>query len=115
MNVGTDSLLPIWNAFYKHESGDARYLRHAPDGIIDCPTESQRILFGPKRRRVPKMIDLTNPVLLGPVRNQEHYMQGVVTRMSFREPILSATSKTLPDFGHIGRYYGLVTRNTDEG
>jgi len=51
-----------------------------PDDIIDCPTESQRILFGPTRRRVPRMIDLTNPVLLGPVQNQEHYMQGVVAR-----------------------------------
>ena len=27
-----------------------------------------------------KMIDLKNPVLLGPVQNQEHYMKGVVAR-----------------------------------
>ena len=75
--------------FYKHESELIREYLGAPEDIIDCPTESQRVLFGPKRRRVPKMIDLTNPVLLGPVQNQEHYMQGVVARRNnFTEPIL---------------------------
>ena len=42
------------------------------DDIIECPTEAQRTLFGPMRRRIPKMIDLENPILLGPVQNQEH-------------------------------------------
>ncbi|MGC2536226.1 MAG: hypothetical protein WA350_05555, partial [Candidatus Sulfotelmatobacter sp.] len=42
--------------FYKHESELIRLFLGAPDDIIDCPTESQRILFGPKRRRVPRMI-----------------------------------------------------------
>ena len=75
--------------FYKHESALIREYLGAPDDVIDCPTESQRKLFGPTRRRVPKMIDLTNPVLLGPVQNQEHYMQGVVARRdNFTEPIL---------------------------
>jgi hypothetical protein len=48
---------PPQGRFYKHESQvDSQYLG-APDDIIDCPTESQRIFFGPKRRRVPRMID----------------------------------------------------------
>ena len=33
----------------------------APDDMIDCPTPAQRELFGPKRRRVPEMMDLKNP------------------------------------------------------
>jgi pyruvate-ferredoxin/flavodoxin oxidoreductase len=70
--------------FYKHEAQLIREYLGAPDDIIDCPTESQRVLFGPTRRRVPKMIDLTNPVLLGPVQNQEHYMQGVVAPRQLR-------------------------------
>jgi pyruvate-ferredoxin/flavodoxin oxidoreductase len=75
--------------FYKHESQLIREYLGAPEDIIECPTDSQRILFGRTRRRVPKMIDLTNPVLLGPVQNQEHYMQGVVARRNnFVEPIL---------------------------
>jgi hypothetical protein len=62
----------------------------APDEIIDCPTPAQRELFGPKRRRVPEMMDLKNPILLGPVQNQEHHMNGVVARRNnFNEPILN--------------------------
>jgi pyruvate-ferredoxin/flavodoxin oxidoreductase len=103
--------------FYKHESELIREYLGAPEDIIECPTESQRILFGPKRRRVPKMIDLTNPVLLGPVQNQEHYMQGVVARRNnFTEPILQFFEQAYEDFGALtGRYYGLVTQHrTDD-
>ncbi len=98
--------------FYKHESELIREFLGAPDDIIDCPTESQRILFGPKRRRVPQMIDLTNPVLLGPVQNQEHYMQGVAARRNnFAEPILHFLEKSYAEFGKLtGRYYGLITQ-----
>jgi pyruvate-ferredoxin/flavodoxin oxidoreductase len=97
--------------FYKHESELIREYLGAPDDIIDCPTEAQRVLFGPTRRRVPKMMDLTNPVLLGPVQNQEHYMQGVVARRNnFAEPILEFLEAAYKDFGELtGRYYGLVT------
>ena len=45
------------------------------------------------------MIDLTNPVLLGPVQNQEHYMQGVVARRNnFTEPILKFLEDAYKDF-----------------
>ena len=102
--------------FYKHESALIREYLGAPDDIIDCPTESQRVLFGPRRRRVPKMIDLTNPVLLGPVQNQEHYMQGVVARRNnFTEPILKFLEEAWKDFGDLtGRYYGLLTEYRTE-
>jgi pyruvate-ferredoxin/flavodoxin oxidoreductase len=98
--------------FYKHEAQLIREYLGAPDDIIECPTASQRVLFGPTRRRVPKMIDLTNPVLLGPVQNQEHYMQGVVARRdNFVEPILDFFEDAYKDFAAVtGRYYGLVTQ-----
>src|ERR1700733_8525130 len=98
--------------FYKHESQLIREYLGAPDDMIDCPTESQRALFGPKRLRVPRMIDLTNPVLLGPVQNQEHYMQGVVARRNnFAEPILKFLEEAYEDFAKLtGRYYGLITQ-----
>jgi pyruvate-ferredoxin/flavodoxin oxidoreductase len=97
--------------FYKHESALIREYLGSPDDIIECPTESQRTLFGPTRRRVPRMIDLTNPVLLGPVQNQEHYMQGVVARRNnFTEPILKFLEDAYAEFGRLtGRYYGLIT------
>ncbi len=102
--------------FYKHESQLIREYLGAPEDIIECPTESQRVLFGRTRRRVPKMIDLTNPVLLGPVQNQEHYMQGVVARRNnFVEPILDFFEEAYKDFAALtGRYYGLVSQYKTE-
>ena len=99
--------------FYKHESELIREYLGAPDDVIECPTPAQRVLFGPTRRRVPKMMDLTNPVLLGPVQNQEHYMQGVVARRNnFAEPILDFLETAYKEFGELtGRYYGLVTQH----
>ncbi len=82
----------------------------APDEMIECPTPAQRELFGPKRRRVPEMMDLKNPILLGPVQNQEHHMNGVVARRNnFNEPILKLLEQTYEEFGRLtGREYGLL-------
>ena len=103
--------------FYKHESELIREYLGSPEDIIDCPTEAQRTLFGPTRRRVPKMMDLTNPILLGPVQNQEHYMNGVVARRNnFAEPILQFLEDAYKDFGELtGRYYGLVSQYKTSG
>jgi pyruvate-ferredoxin/flavodoxin oxidoreductase len=103
--------------FYKHESELIREFLGAPDDIIDCPTEAQRALFGPTRRRVPKMVDLANPILLGPVQNQEHYMQGVVARRNnFAEPILGFLEAAYEKFAELtGRRYGLISKwKTDD-
>jgi len=103
--------------FYKHESDLIREYLGSPEDIIDCPTPAQRTLFGPTRRRVPKMMDLANPILLGPVQNQEHYMQGIVARRNnFAEPILQFLEEAYKDFGELtGRHYGLITKyKTDD-
>jgi pyruvate-ferredoxin/flavodoxin oxidoreductase len=103
--------------FYKHESGLIREFLGSPADIIDCPTEAQRTLFGPTRRRVPKMMDLTNPVLLGPVQNQEHYMNGVIARRNnFAEPILEFLEDAYLQFALLtGRRYGLISEyKTDD-
>src|SRR5205085_5033543 len=82
------------------------------DDTIDCPTPAQRELFGPKRRRVPEMMDLKNPILLGPVQNQEHHMNGVVARRNnFNEAILPMLEQAFDEFGELtGRRYGLLTQ-----
>ncbi|MFQ5557091.1 MAG: 2-oxoacid:acceptor oxidoreductase family protein, partial [Acidimicrobiales bacterium] len=97
--------------FYKAESELLREFLGAPDDIIDCPTEAQKTLFGPTRRRVPAMIDLSNPMLLGPVQNQEHYMNGVIARRdNFNEPILDFLQAAYDEFAELtGRRYGFVT------
>ena len=102
--------------FYRHEAELIREFLGAPEDIIECPTEAQRTLFGPTRRRVPKMYDLANPVLLGPVQNQEHYMQGVAARRNnFIEPILQYLVESHEEFGRLtGRHYGLLTEYKTE-
>jgi pyruvate-ferredoxin/flavodoxin oxidoreductase len=103
--------------FYKHESELIREYLGAPEDIIECPTEAQRVLFGPTRRRVPKMMDLTSPILLGPVQNQEHYMQGIMARRNnFAEPILHFLEEAYEKFAELtGRRYGLISQyKTDD-
>jgi len=97
--------------FLNPEPGLIREFLGAADDIIDCPTKAQSILFGEKRRRVPKMIDLQNPILLGPVQNQEHYMNGVAARRNnFSEDILPFLESAYKEFGELtGRYYGLIS------
>jgi pyruvate-ferredoxin/flavodoxin oxidoreductase len=103
--------------FYKPEAELMREFLGAHDDIIDTPTESQRTLFGPTRRRVPLMMDLKNPMLLGPVQNQEHYMNGVIARRNnFSEEILPFLEQAYEEFAELtGRRYGLVSqyRNDD--
>ena len=97
--------------FYKPEPNLIREFLGAPDDIIDSPTEAQRILFGEKRRRVPQLIDLKNPILLGPVQNQEHYMNGIAARRNnFSEAILPFFEQAYREFAELtGRYYGLIS------
>ena len=102
--------------FYKAESDLLREFLGAPDDIIESPTDAQRLLFGPTRRRVPAMVDLENPMLLGPVQNQEHYMNGVIARRdNFNEPILGFLQDAYNEFAELtGRYYGFVTEYATE-
>ncbi len=99
---------------------EAEFLREylgAPDEQIECPTPAQRELFGPTRRRVPEMLDLKNPVLLGPVENQEHHMNGVVARRNnFSVHVMPMLVDAYEQFGQLtGRRYDLVTQyKTDD-
>ncbi len=88
----------------------------APWDMIDSPTPTQRELFGAKRRRVPEMMDLKNPILLGPVQNQEHHMNGIVARRNnFNEPILGFLEAAYAEFGRLtGRHYGFISEYKTE-
>ncbi|HZU98000.1 MAG TPA: 2-oxoacid:acceptor oxidoreductase family protein [Planctomycetota bacterium] len=55
----------------------------SPDEEIDCPTAAQRMVFGPKRRRVPRLWDTDNPAQVGVVQNQDSYAQGVAAQRPF--------------------------------
>lgn len=102
-----------------YRAPEAELLREflgAPDDQVDCPTPAQRELFGPRRRRVPAMMDLKNPILLGPVENQEHHMNGIVARRDqFNEPILGFIEASYKAFGELtGRNYGILTEYLTE-
>ena len=99
------------HTYYAPEADLLREFLGAPDDMIDSPTPAQAELFGPKRRRVPEMMDLKAPILLGPVQNQEHHMNGVVARRNnFNEPILGFLQDAYAEFGQLtGRHYGLVS------
>ena len=98
-------------SFRMHEAELLREFLGEPDALIDCPTAAQRELFGPTRPRVPALIDLANPALVGPVQNQEHYMNGVVARRNnFSEPILGFLAEAYAEFARLtGRDYGLAS------
>jgi len=88
--------------YYAPEAEFLREYLGAPQDIVDCPTDAQRELFGPTRRRVPEMMDLKNPILLGPVQNQEHHMNGLIARRdNFSEHILPTLEKCYKEFGDL--------------
>lgn len=103
--------------FLKVESGLIREFLGDIDDEIECPTEAQRELFGPTRRRVPKMVDLKAPIALGPVQNQEHYMNGVMARRNnFTPEILGFLEESYEEFGRLtGRHYGLMRQYKCDG
>ncbi len=82
-----------------------------PDDIIDTPTPAQKMLYGETRRRVPILWDMDNPVLSGPVQNQESYMQSVAAqRPFFFEHIAAIADQCMIEFTDLtGRPYARVS------
>lgn len=81
-----------------------------PDDLIDTPTPAQKILYGEKRRRVPILWDVDNPVLSGPVQNQDAYMQSVAAqRPYFFDHIADITDQCMAEYALLtGRSYERV-------
>lgn len=82
-----------------------------PDDIIDTPTPAQRIVYGPKRRRVPAIWDVDNPMVSGSVQNQDAYMQAVAAqRPYFFDHIRELADKAMAEFFDLtGRRYNRVS------
>ncbi len=87
----------------------AEYLGR-PDDIIDTPTPAQRIIYGDKRRRIPLLWDVDNPVMAGTVQNQDSYMQSVAAqRPYFFDHIAGITDECMAEFTRLtGREYQRV-------
>lgn len=78
-----------------------------PEDLIDCPTPAQRLLFGERRRRVPELWNVDNPMMAGVVQNQDAYMQSVAAqRPFFFEPIAGLADQAFAEFAALtGRSY----------
>lgn len=88
----------------------AEYLGR-PDDIIDTPTPAQRILYGNRRRRIPELWTVDNPVMIGTVQNQDAYMQSVAAqRPFFFDHIAALTEQAMNEFFELtGRRYQRVS------
>ncbi|MFZ5485271.1 MAG: 2-oxoacid:acceptor oxidoreductase family protein [Pseudomonadota bacterium] len=87
----------------------AEYLGQSDD-IIDTPTPAQRLIYGPKRRRVPAIWDVDAPMVSGAVANQDAYMQSVAAqRPYFFQHIPEIADQCLAEFAQLtGRRYSRV-------
>ncbi|MCW8945787.1 MAG: 2-oxoacid:acceptor oxidoreductase family protein, partial [Sedimenticola sp.] len=81
-----------------------------PDDIISCPTPAQKMIYGEKRRRVPEIWDVDNPMLSGSVQNQDAYMQAVAAqRPYFFDHISSIADQVMDEYYQLtGRRYNRV-------
>ena len=55
----------------------------SPADMIDCPTPAQEMIYGPKRRRVPEVWTVDNPIVAGTVQNQDAYMQATAAQRPY--------------------------------
>ncbi|MDP2805469.1 MAG: 2-oxoacid:acceptor oxidoreductase family protein [Gallionellaceae bacterium] len=87
----------------------AEFLGDADD-LIDTPTPAQKMLYGPKRRRVPSTWDVDNPMMTGVVANQDAYMQAVAAqRPYFFEHIPALFNQCAEEFHALtGRRYNRI-------
>jgi len=76
-----------------------------PDDIIDCPTPAQKLLYGEKRRRVPELWSVDNPLQSGVVQNQDAFMQAVAAQRPYFFEHISAIADQVMD-----EYYELTGR-----
>ncbi|NLF25221.1 MAG: pyruvate ferredoxin oxidoreductase, partial [Deltaproteobacteria bacterium] len=81
-----------------------------PEDIIDTPTAAQKLLYGDKRRRIPEMWTVDNPMMVGLVQNQDSYMQSVAAqRPFFFDHIPALTDQCMREFAELtGRRYERV-------
>ncbi len=82
-----------------------------PDDIIDTPTPAQRMILGPRRRRVPAIWDVDVPMVSGVVQNQDAYMQAVAAqRPYFFDHIGELAEQCMAEYAELtGRRYNRIS------
>src|SRR5512140_1742077 len=82
-----------------------------PSDEIDCPTPAQKLVFGPKRRRIPELYNFDYPAMLGVVQNQDAYAQGIAAQRPFYfDHVAELTDRAMAEYGALtGRRYARAT------
>jgi pyruvate-ferredoxin/flavodoxin oxidoreductase len=82
----------------------------SPDDIIDTPTPAQKMIYGDRRRRIPELWTVDDPVMAGVVQNQDSYMQSVAAqRPYFFDHLQPLAEQALDEFHALtGRRYERV-------
>ncbi|PPQ37869.1 2-oxoacid:acceptor oxidoreductase family protein [Rhodoblastus acidophilus] len=82
-----------------------------PDDMIETPTPAQKMLYGPKRRRVPSIWDVDVPMASGSVQNQDAYMQAVAAqRPYFFNEVQPLADRCMDEFAELtGRKYSRLS------
>ena len=82
----------------------------SPDDEIDTPTPAQKMIYGEKRRRIPELWTVDDPVMSGVVQNQDSYMQSVAAqRPYFFDHIQPLAEQAFDEFHALtGRCYSRV-------
>ncbi|MDH3215942.1 MAG: 4Fe-4S binding protein [Candidatus Krumholzibacteria bacterium] len=82
-----------------------------PDELIDCPTAAQAVLFGERRRRIPRFLDLDRAVGVGGVQDQDSFFNAVAAqRAFFYDQLGDIVDTAMREFGELtGRHYDRVS------
>jgi pyruvate-ferredoxin/flavodoxin oxidoreductase len=78
-----------------------------PSDMIDSPTPAQKMVFGARRRRIPEMLNLDYPAMIGTVQNQDSYAQGVAAQRPFYfEHVAALADRAFEEYAALtGRRY----------
>jgi pyruvate-ferredoxin/flavodoxin oxidoreductase len=96
-----------------HEGDEVRELLGAAADEIETPTPAQELLFGGRRRRLPRFVDLDRPVSVGgAVRSEDHAAWLVGRRAFFADHVREIAAQAMGDVARMtGRPLGFVRRH----
>lgn len=82
----------------------------APGDICPCPTEAQRVLFGPDRRRMVRWFDPDHPVVLGGDTLPQDVARARVAReLYFQSHVREIAEEAMVDLSaRVGRHIGFI-------
>ena len=85
------------------------YLGRAGDQIV-TPTAAQQVLFGDRRRRIPRLMDLDRPLGLGGYQDQDSFPLAVAAQQPFfSDHVGTAIEQAMSEFEKLtGRGYGSI-------